>query len=287
MPNPSREADVLFWSPLPEDDLIYVHPLGENMVAHDTVIVAQGQSARFIAGGETSWFRTARRYIINGPAKNGFDIFGREFFLVNTSLIFCRLSPLPEYALQSDNYFMVNRMVGIRPEFRIRLRVTDDVRLLAGIVPGKSALDQVLDFISRHLKEQINDRIYFLFNDFSSAEDVRHALNDREWTADFLGQILRAIPVAEELGIRIESLDIADWNVWSGFCPECGLPVDAKAMRCSKRHRLSRCPICRELLYDGLCLTNGHDILFCPICNRYVEPQDGHCRIHPEIGRID
>ncbi len=293
MMNTSRTAKALSWPLRANNDLIYIHPDGEKLVYGDVVIVNDGYSACFSAGGETYWFREPKRYTIGYDDRTESEILRANLMgedleglplLVNTSLVFCRLKPLTGHILESEKYLMINRMVGIKPTFRLRLSIADDEQLLRSISLESRAIDQVSEEISRLIDEQLQETLYPMFNEFSSAEDVRLQLSDSQWASEFLAQLRDSIPCSD-FGIRIDGLELMNWNVWSGFCEECGAPVRPRDYFCPNRHKIHRCPVCSEPIYSGMCLTNGHDILYCPICCKYVVAKDGHCRTHPEIKR--
>ena len=289
----SRKAKVLSCPLLACDDLIYIHPDGEKLVYGDTLVVSEGYSARFCAGGETYWFRDPQRYTIGYDDRTeeeilranlmGEDLEGLPL-QVNTSVVFCRLKPMNGRLLETEKYLMINRMIGIKPTFRLNLTVIDDEQLLRSISLEARAIDQVSEAINRLIAEHLQESVYPLFNDYSSPEDVRLQLNDPQWASEFLTELRTSIPCSD-FGIRIDALEVQNWNVWSGFCEECGAPVQPRDYFCPNRHKIHRCPVCREPIYGGLCLAHGHDILFCPICCKYVAAKDGHCRTHPEIKR--
>jgi len=291
MTTQSREAKSLSW-PLGCDDLVYVHPDGRKIVYGDVVIVAQGYSACFSAGGEVYWFRDPQRYTIGYDNRTEAEILrgsimGEDLdglpLLVNTSLVFCRLRPLNYYTIKSDSYLMLNRMVGIQPEFRLRLCVEDDELLLQSVSLEARAIDQVLSAINACLQNQLFSLTRSTFGEDTAMESIRALLEDREWKTDFLEELRACVNESLAMGVAVEQLDVAAWNVWSGFCEECGAPVHPRAGRCPNMHRIRRCPVCGDQVYGGMCVAHHHDILFCPICNKYVVAQNGGCRTHPEI----
>lgn len=290
-----KEARVFSWTSVAGEDLIHAVPEGAKLHLGDSVVVEDHQCARFTAGGRHYWFRNPGLYTIGYDGRSESEILQANLMgedlqdmpmLVNTSLVFCNLKKRLAYELQLKDYVMINRMAGVKPAFRLELSVVDAQKLLAAVVPGENASQQLLGDIGKQIGAYLEDLFYTLFTEYSAKEEIQSQLADRTWKQETAEQMRAVISCDDTYGVCIDGLEIENWNLWVGFCSVCGEPVNARDGVCKNRHRLYRCPVCSDLLYDGICISGGHNVMFCPDCGRYVVPENGHCRTHPSVKQV-
>lgn len=292
--NDAREPRVFSWEPTNRDDLIYDEPLGRALAWGDVVQVADNQSVCFFAGGKKVIFEVPRLYTIGYDDRSAAEILKANMLgeqtdgmplLVNTRLVFvCRRKR--EYTVEMPEYIKFSPMVGIRPEFRLTLRVDNEEELLREMDPGRPAFDQVMEavcrFLARKLREWIDEA--GVFDEYTNQEQAEAQFGDREWPNSFRHALSEAAKNGRYFGVSIEELEVTQWGLWSGFCDVCGGKVGRRDRRCANGHALRRCPECSELIYRGNCLAHGHAVLWCSECGEYVTPtKDGNCPVHKNI----
>ena len=276
-----------------DDDLIYVVPEGNALVYGDNVIVGANQKVRFSAGGKVYWFTRPDAYTVCYDKRSEAEILlanmsgetlGNLPMLVNTGIIFCCMRERTVKASVGHD-IMINRMVGMKPEFRMVLQTVSAEKLLDSIDPGRGAMEQVMEEIGRNMEATLrqNLRDAGKFDEYSVMDEVREMFANEDWAEGLKENLNRETAGREYFGVYVKEIEVTDWGLWNGYCDECGVRVGRQDRFCKNRHLLQRCPECRELIYDKRCLVNGHAVLYCDECGEYVTPKNGRCPVHRNV----
>lgn len=291
----NREAKVFHWVPTDDGDWVYTEPLSEALVYGDMVSVGIGQSVRLCMGGREFWIREPGLQTVGFDERSEAEILcahmmgedmGRMPMMVNTSITFCSLK---EYNCQVEakDYVMINKMIGLKPTFDVRLHISDEERLLSYARQGVVIRDQVIESLAICLTAELDRRIKDsgVFDEYSDRQTVEEELRCVEYTNALTGMLQDAV-LDTPFGIAVDEVKIESvekWGVWSGFCDVCGAAVGKRDRRCKNGHPIARCPQCREPIYDGQCKMNGHPVLYCHECGQYVVAHEGACPLHRHI----
>lgn len=288
-----RTAKVFSSRKVGEDYLIYIDPQGETVVYGDTVLVGDGESVCFSAGGRSMWFRDPGVYTIGYDERSESEILRAHIMgedmqgmpmLVNTSVAFCNLKPYV-CRVGLDGFIKLNKMVGLKPVFQLRMHVQDDEALLSCVTSNNAAREKILSSVYQCLTDELKAQMKEsgVFDEYTIFENVEQEFANSAWTDEILLALQRAATRELHSGVAVDEVRVVDWGLWSGFCDVCGECVDVRAGRCDNGHRLFHCPVCRELIYDGSCKVYGHRIMYCRECGKYVVHIDGACLVHRKV----
>lgn len=290
-----RRAMAFAWEFAQGDDLIRVEPRGNELVYGDTVIVQSNQMVRFLAAGQEKWFREPGHYTVGYDGRDEEEILranlagedmGNLPMLIHTSIVFCSLKQ-HTYTCAVSSYIEINKMVRIKPVFRLSVRIHDPKSLLDSVELNAPVFCQVWDAVSEQITAKIEGVLLEdgVFDEYTIETQIREQFADADWKQDVLKEIKSSIVGTKFIGVEVERLELVNWGIESGFCDVCGVKVGRYDRFCSNRHILYHCPVCGELIYNGKCLVNGHAVLFCPECDVYVVPdrETGGCPVHKRI----
>ncbi len=269
--------------PSDDSEVMWVHPRGGEIRVGDTLVVREGQAARFVSGGTASWLTGPLTRTVGYEWRSEEEILrarqtGEEIpRLSDTSLAFVDLRVHRDLLLRFGGLRPFWKKIAIRPVFRADLSVSDP-RLLWDHVPAGAVLtlQDVCRWTAERLQNALEEQIRALIPADADDDEIRFLL-ERTIHSPSLA-VAGAADLAADLGIRLDRVVISSCELHRNWCSECGLAVDYPAEACPSGHPIRWCPLCRTVIHRGTgrC-AGGHQFVWCPYCRMNVHER---CLVH-------